>query len=113
MKVFFQIMFVLLLGFVTAGCMGTGHWEGPRVSQNYPAGSSSYGWLPPSHTTKYYAGSSTGGRVVRYDDGPRHYHHNDYRPQRGYGGGGSSVYVTPAPRVDGLLPNSGGYSHHR
>lgn len=84
MKMFFQMLVVLFLGLMTAGCMTEySHFEGPRyLGQNYPAGSSNWRPLPPVTTTTYYAGSYTGGRIIRYDDGPRHghhhHHHDDY-----------------------------------
>ncbi len=62
MKMFFQMLVILLLGFVTSGCMTEyGHFEGLRVSQNYPAGSSNWQPLPPTEMRVWHIGNGGGG----------------------------------------------------
>jgi len=124
MNKFFQILLVIFAVVTTQGCMTYySHYEGFEVRDNFQPGSSNWQSLPPSHTTTYHVGASTGGRVERYDDGPRHYHHNNYHPQKvvvvqeRVETRTTSVYVTPAPRVGGLLPDGegrhGGHGQYR
>jgi hypothetical protein len=82
MRKFFKVAVlwkvIILITVSSAGCMTySSHFEGFKVTQNYPAGSSNWQPLPPSHTEVWHVGSDTHGKVEHWDDGGRecHRHH--------------------------------------
>ncbi len=77
MKIF-NILVVLLLSLATQGCIGYGYFEGPRVWQNYPAGSSAYYGgryyrpLPPPRIEVWEISSYNHGHLDHWSSGGSH-----------------------------------------